>query len=79
MSQISTENNDNISMAAANFVQALEAKMNEVVQMLSTQSEQHRKEMAQVKDGFTKEMEQLKVNVWGIIHLNYWANSKIKF
>jgi hypothetical protein len=38
--------------------------------MLSTQSEQHRKEMAQLKDGFAKEMAQLEVNIWGLIHLN---------
>jgi hypothetical protein len=48
MSEISTEKDDNISVAAASFVQSLEigAKMNEVVQMFSTQNEEHRKEMA---------------------------------
>jgi hypothetical protein len=43
--------------------------MNEVVRMLSTQNEEHRTEMAQLKDGFAKEMAQLEVNVLGVIHL----------
>jgi hypothetical protein len=32
--------------------------MNEVAQLLSTQNEEHRKEMAQLKDGFAMEKEQ---------------------
>jgi hypothetical protein len=48
-------------------VQALEAKF---VQMLSTQNEEHRKEMTQLKDGLAKEIAQLEVNVWCLIHLN---------
>jgi hypothetical protein len=38
--------------------------MNQFAQMLSTQNEEHHKEMAQLKDGFAKEMAQLEVNVW---------------
>jgi hypothetical protein len=44
--------------------------VNEVAQMLSTQKEEHHMEMAQLKDGFAKEMAQLEVNVCGLIHLN---------
>jgi hypothetical protein len=37
--------------------------------MFATQNEQHQKEKEQLKDGFAKEMAQLEVNLWGIIHL----------
>jgi hypothetical protein len=37
--------------------------MNELAQMLSTQKEEHDKEIKQLKDGFAKKMAQWEVNL----------------